>query len=63
MNTKQNDISIIYTVVTTDNTIGTVTMNRQPYDNEKIVIHLRDDNDNSFWLTKTFKAILSQELL
>lgn len=55
------DQRIIYTVLTTDNSVGTVTMDREPYDNEMVVIHLRDENGNSLWLTKRFKAVLSEE--
>lgn len=52
----------IYTVLTTDNSVGTVTMDREPYENEKLVIHVRDENGNSLWVTKTFKAVLSKEI-
>lgn len=52
---------ILYTVRTTDGTVGTICQEREPYENETIVIHCYDENGNGQWLTKKFDFIIDEE--
>lgn len=51
----------IYTVLTTDGSVGTVTLDRAPYPNEWIVIHTISEQGYPLRETKRFSKIISIE--